>query len=72
MIKVNAINLLFKVTLDIKHHNETYIEINPTQEIVVIVEKCLQTNVITTSTSNAITKCSTIDYKTRLKQFAKK
>ncbi len=52
-----------KVTLDIEDHNETYIEINPTQEIVAIMEKCLQTNSITTSTSNTITKCSITNFK---------
>jgi len=56
MIQINAISSLFKVTLDITDQNETYIETNPTQEIIAIMEKCLQIYSITTSTSNTIIK----------------
>lgn len=67
-----VISSLFKVTPNIEDHKETYFDNDPKQEIITIMKECLQANAITTSTSNATIGCSTISYKTRLKQLARK
>ncbi len=40
-MEVNVINLLFKIILDIEDHNETYIDIDPTKRLIVVMKNCL-------------------------------
>jgi hypothetical protein len=37
-MEVNVINLLFKIILDIEDHNETYIDIDPTKRLIVVMK----------------------------------
>ncbi len=71
-MEANVISLLFKITPNIENHKETYFDNDPKQETITIMKKCLQANVIITSTSNATIGCSTTSYKTRSKQLARK